>query len=63
MDINAISTLISAVGFPIVTAGALFWYMVTEERKTREVIENNTHVILKILEHIRELDYEEASHE
>lgn len=63
MDANTIAALISSVGFPIVSAGALFWYMVTEERKTREVIENNTHVIFKILEHIRNLDYEEVENE
>ncbi len=43
---------VSTVGFPIVMTGALFWYMVTENRETREVIQNNTTMLNRILEHL-----------
>ena len=57
MEITTLSQLIATLGFPIVTTGALFWYMVTEERELRNVIKNNTDVLIKILEHIKDLDY------
>lgn len=43
---------ISTVGFPIVMTAALFWYMVKENRETREVIQNNTTMLNRILEHM-----------
>lgn len=54
MDVQAIITAISTVGFPIVTAAALFWYMVEENRQTREVVQNNTTMLNRILEHLVE---------
>lgn len=60
MDIQAIITAISTVGFPIVTAAALFWYMVEENRQTREVVQNNTTMLNRILEHLVE---DEKRHE
>lgn len=59
--------LISTVGFPIVCAAALFWYvvkhqndmqetMVKEGKENREVIAANTLVLTQILEHMREGD-------
>ncbi len=35
MDIQAIVTAISTVGFPVVMCGALFWYM-TEQNKSHK---------------------------
>lgn len=52
MDYTQITTLISSVGFPIVVCGAMFWYMVTENRAMREVIDNNTKVLMELKEHI-----------
>lgn len=52
MDVNSIVQIISAVGFPIVAAGALFWYVVTDSRDMRKVVENNTLALTKVLEHI-----------
>ena len=49
---DSIVQIISAVGFPIVAAGAMFWYMVTEAKDTRKVVENNTLALTKVLEHI-----------
>lgn len=51
-NITAIVQAISTVGFPIVMTGALFWYMVKENRETREVIQNNTTMLNRILEHM-----------
>ena len=59
--------LISTVGFPIVCAAALFWYvvkhqndmqetMVKEGKENREVIAANTLVLTQILEHMRDGD-------
>lgn len=53
MDPGTITQIISSVGFPIVAAGGLFWYMVTENKETRKVVENNTQVLLRILEHVK----------
>ena len=52
MDANAVASLIGSLGFPIVMSGALFWYMVVEQRANREAINNNTSVMNRILEHI-----------
>lgn len=53
MDVNSVSALISNLGFPIAVCGALFWYMVKEQRELRKTIDNNTDVMLRILEHIK----------
>ena len=52
MDAQTILTAISTVGFPIATSIALFWYMVEENRQTREVVQNNTAMLNRILEHM-----------
>lgn len=52
MDASQITTLISNVGFPIAVTIALFWYMVKEGREQRKVIENNTVMLNRILEHL-----------
>ena len=56
MDPSTITQIISSVGFPIVAAGGLFWYMVTENKETRKVVENNTQVLMRILEHVKKED-------
>ena len=56
MDPASASQIISSVGFPIAAAIGLFWYMVTENRETRKVVENNTQVLLRILEHVTKED-------
>lgn len=56
MDPGTITQIISSVGFPIVAAGGLFWYMVTENKETRKVVENNTQMLARILEHITKED-------
>ena len=51
---DQIVQIIGTVGFPIVAAGALFWYMTTEQRELRNVIDNNSNILLRILEHLKE---------
>lgn len=36
MDVNAIVTLISSVGFPIVCSGALFWLLTQQSKEHKE---------------------------
>lgn len=55
-EANVIGQLISTYGFPIVACGALFWFITKEYREMRKIIENNTVVLLRILEHIKKGD-------
>lgn len=59
MDINAITTLITSVGFPIVVCLICFWYIknMTAEHKNEvskltEAIQNNTIVMQKVVDKI-----------
>ena len=45
MDINAIGQLVASLGFPIVAAAALFWYI----NKQRESHENETKALQESL--------------
>lgn len=56
MDIAAIGQLIGSYGFPIVACGALFWYIVKEEREMRTIVQQNTTVIAQLLEHLKKED-------
>ena len=49
--INSIGQFVGTYGFPIVMCGLLFWYMVKEQRETRQVIEGNTKILVRLLEH------------
>lgn len=52
MDIATITSLIGSLGFPIVVSGALFWYIVKTQREMRDAVDNNTKVMLKLIEHM-----------
>ena len=56
MDITSIGQLIGSYGFPIVACGALFWYIVKEEREMRTIVQQNTTVIAQLLEHLKRED-------
>lgn len=45
MDVSAIGQLIGSYGFPIVACGALFWYIVKEQRETRAVLDELKSII------------------
>lgn len=62
MDPGTIGQFISTYGFPIVACGALFWYIVKEQRDTREVlnqlkeiIQNNTHMTQQFFDLVKEV--------
>ena len=56
MDIASLGQLIGSYGFPIVACGALFWYIVKEEREMRTIVQQNTTVIAQLLEHLKRED-------
>ena len=62
MDIAVIGQFIGSYGFPIVACGALFWYIVKEQKETRAVlaelksiIQNNTETQKTILDFVKEV--------
>ena len=62
MDIQVISQIITSIGFPIVAAGALFWYVnkLTESHKDeteamRKTIESNTNILIELKELIKNM--------
>ena len=59
MDVNAITQIISAVGFPIVMCGALFWYLTKQDErhkeetdKLKQSVDNNTMILTKLYERL-----------
>lgn len=50
MNAEQITTLITTVGFPIVSCGALFWYLTTVAKELTIAINNNTIAITKLIE-------------
>lgn len=61
MDVSAITGLISNVGFPIVAYGAMFYYMVKQDKdhkeemsKMSEALSSNTIAIQKLTDIIAE---------
>lgn len=62
MDAATIGQLIGSYGFPIVACGALFWYIVKEQRETRAVldelkaiIQSNTEITKQFSDLVREV--------
>lgn len=62
MDVASIGQLIGYYGFPIVACGALFWYIVKEQRETRAVldelksiIQSNTEITKQFSDLVREV--------
>lgn len=59
MDVNAIASLISTLGFPIVVAGAMFWKMNKQDddhkeemQKITEAVNNNTVALQMLIDKI-----------
>lgn len=59
MDMNAISTAVSTLGFPIVMCGAMFWYMLKEKdshkeemNSVTEALNNNTLMLQKLCDRL-----------
>ena len=57
MDPNSISlvgSFVNQYGFPMVVAGALFWYIVVETRANRKVIEELKEVLSQHTEMVKQ---------
>ena len=59
MDVTMITQLIGSLGFPIVSYGALFWYLVKEKdahkeemEELRKSVEANTTAINSLCQHL-----------
>ena len=59
MDVNAITTAISTLGFPIVMCGAMFWNMIKEKDAHKEemnsvtqALNNNTLILQKLCDRL-----------
>lgn len=59
---NLIGQFISTYGFPIVCCGALFWYIVKEQKETRQVlaelksiIQSNTEMTRQFVTMVKEV--------
>ena len=52
MTVADITNAVNTVGFPIVSWGALFWYMVKIGKDNTTAINNNTIVLTKLTEKI-----------
>ena len=59
MDVGTVTQLVGSLGFPIVSSGALFWYLVKEKdahkeemEELRKSIEANTTAINKLCQHL-----------
>lgn len=59
MDMNAVTTAISTLGFPIVMCGAMFWYMIKEKDAHKaemdsvtEALNNNTLILQKLCDRL-----------
>ena len=59
MDVNAVTTAISTLGFPIVMCGAMFCYMLKEKdahkeemNSVTEALNNNTLILQKLCDRL-----------
>ena len=59
MDVNAVTSAISTLGFPIVMCGAMFWYMLKEKdthkeemNSVTEALNNNTLILQKLCDRL-----------
>lgn len=53
---DQVAQYIATLGFPIVVSGALFWYIVTEQRESRKTIDNNTAALNRLIDHLEKED-------
>ena len=63
MDVNAVTSAIGSLGFPVVACVILFWYLnkereshATEIDKLRESLDKNTEILEKLKDIIQYLD-------
>ena len=60
MDVQVVGQLVASLGFPIVAAGALFWFVNKQEDRhkeeiegVRQTLEDNTQVLTSLKELIQ----------
>ena len=65
MDINALTTLVGSLGFPIVACGAMFYEMHQQNRRHAEemekmssALENNTLALTELRDYVRQSNCE-----
>lgn len=69
MDINVIAQLVTTIGFPIVSCGALFWFINKQQESHREEMKslekslNENTTILMQLKEIMNWIVEDLKHE
>lgn len=56
MDANAISQVISSVGFPIAAFLLMFWFAKSEVKEMREALSQNTLVLTKLVDKLSDGD-------
>lgn len=52
MDFNEVMQMVSTVGFPIVAAGVLMWFLSTKMTTLEQAVQNNTTVMQRLLDKI-----------
>ena len=50
MDFSEVMQMVSTVGFPIVAAGALMWFLSTKMTTLEQAVQNNTLVMQRLLD-------------
>ena len=50
MDFSEVMQMISTVGFPIVAAGVLMWFLSTKMTTLEQAVQNNTLVMQRLLD-------------
>lgn len=62
MDISAVANLVSSVGFPILVALILIWYIKEEQDKMRETLNELKTAITRLIDRIDRMeDYKNDS--
>lgn len=56
MDISALGSLVSSVGFPIVIAFVLVWYIKEEQDKMRETLNELKTAITRLIDRIDRIE-------
>lgn len=62
MDISAVGSLVSSVGFPIVIAFVLVWYIKEEQDKMRETLNELKTAITRLIDRIDRIEGEDEKH-
>lgn len=50
MDFSQVMQMVSTVGFPIVAAGVLMWFLSTKMTTLEQAVQNNTLVMQRLLD-------------